>query len=118
MVNGSGDLEMIAWGVDASGGFTRLGSSTGEAVSQVAICDACNVDGSGPAVEFTASINDVGRLGTEAWSVSPVLELTNAYTNWPVSALSVTLSNHSGHFITAARDKNGNLAVEAWGFSN
>ncbi len=116
LINSSGDLEMIDWAIDGSGGITRLGSFTGEAASQVGICDFCYAL---LPYGFTAIANAAGDLAAELWSLPPstLTEATYYDTSSPVSTVTATVTTDD-NIMTAARDNNGNLQVQAWGYTN
>jgi len=116
VINGSGLLEMILWQVDSAGTVTRVASQNGAASSQAAICNKCSNYLSPP--PFTATSNSSGNLAGELWSVSPLSEIASDGTSSPVSALVATTTNYSNILVTVARDPNGNLQPQVWGYLN
>ncbi len=114
VVNGSGNLEMIAWNIDSSAQLSRLGSYTAGAATQVALCDACFDDAP---YEFTVVRNGAGNLSAELWTLipPPVQELASYNTIDPVSPVAATVSYpYEYHLLTGARDTSGNLQLQVW----
>jgi hypothetical protein len=114
VINGSGLLEIILWQVDSAGTVTRVGSQNGAAASQVAICNTCLNYLSPP--PFTATRNSSGHLAGELWSVSPLSEIAQNATSSPASAVVATTTNYFDNLLTVARDSNGNLQLQVWGY--
>lgn len=112
VVNSVGNLELLNWGVTSTGKATKQTSATAGAASKVAICNL-------PIDPFTANIDSSGELSVATWTSGTILTEAASY-NSTDSASSIAVAPDWGSdvgaaaFITAARNRKGNLEVAVW----
>jgi hypothetical protein len=107
--NGSGNLMLITWAVDASGNFTRLADASAGEVSAVALSVVGNV-------AVTAVRNGSSNLELIAWGISAdgrsITRLADS------GRLAGTVSEVAiADTVTAVRAGDGNLKLISWGIS-
>jgi hypothetical protein len=120
--NGSGNLELISWQLEANGSLTRLSDSGSHAGG----VDSVTVTSVGPSLVVTAIqtthsiLHSHGNLKLIAWRISPQITRIGDATHLvgeagEVSEVAVVpISGFSG-VLTAVKNGSDNLEVIAWG---
>jgi hypothetical protein len=110
--DGSGDLKLIGWRLNANGGLTRLADSGNQAgdISEVAVTRLASN-------RVITSVRDgSGNLKLISWSVSDsaISRLSDSANAAGAATMIRAVVDQAGHLVTAVRDGSNDLKLITW----